>query len=233
MEALQERLIRLTSPECGVRNSRFTPHSALRTPHFVSGALLLALALGCTPMGKLPSIVDDTPKPSAHCCQAVVTWSNKVHYVPDTVNDGKPVPGIIGRLYLFGERIDYPLVGDGSIIVDLFNDAAPSPDGQPLERWQIDADTMHRLLRKDTIGWGYTLFLPWGSCRSDITRVHMTMRYEPRNGGNPLFAPSSGLTLEHPGTPTTAAAEPRRDMPPIGPPAAPVPPVKPSRYVVQ
>lgn len=233
MEALPQRLIAsFRIADCRLRFSDFNPQSAIR--NWCGAVVLTASLVGCTPLGKLPSMVDETPKPSAHCCQAVATWSNKVHYVPDTVNNGTPAPGIVGRFYLFGERIDYPQVGDGALIVDLFNDAAPAPNGQPLERWHIDADKLHLLLRKDTIGWGYTLFLPWGSCRPDITRVHMTARYEPRSGGTPLYAPSSGLTLEHPPSPAAAASQRpeaggARGIPPIGPPAAPVPPVAPSR----
>ena len=170
-------------------------------------------------------------KPAAICCQAVLTWSNKVHYAPDTVNGGVPTPGLVGRLYLFGDRIDYPLVGDGSLIVDLYNDTSGTPAEQPLERWHIDADTMQRLLRRDTIGWGYTLFLPWSSCKPEITRVRLTARFDPRHG-SPLFAPTSTVTLEHPG-PAAAAGGTSPDaprlLPPLGPPQSPVPPVRPSQ----
>lgn len=188
---------------------------------FLLGALV-AMG-GCTPFGKLPSMADSTPKP-VPACQVVVTWSNKVHLSPDTVNSGVPSPGIVARMYLFGDRIDYPQVGDGSIEVDLFNDSGPKPGEQPLERWHIDADTLRRLLRKDTIGWGYTLFLPWGSCNPAVTRVRMTLRYDPRNSGTPLYSATSALTLEHPNGPLVQAETPR-PMPPTGPPAAPIRPI--------
>jgi hypothetical protein len=115
---------------------------------------------------------------------------------------------LTGRLYLFGPQIDYPLAGDGSLIVELY---AASPPAQPsptsaaqpsspppaelqrLERWELDKATLHKLLRKDPIGWGYTLFLPWGSYRSDLTQVKLRVCYQPQRG-TPLYA-DSPLTL--------------------------------------
>lgn len=176
--------------------------------------------LGCETLGHFASRTDDVPKPSPSCCQAVVTWSNKVHSAPDVMNNGAPMPGLAGRLYLFGPTIDYPLVGDGSVTIDLFDDAAPQPQTQPLERWHIDADTLKRLVKKDAIGWGYTLFLPWSSCKREITRVHLTVRFDQKTG-TPLYTPSGPLTLEHPG----AAPDAQSSHPPVGPPATPVPPV--------
>jgi hypothetical protein len=128
----------------------------------------------------------------------VATWSHDVVTTPDPVHNGTPTPGLAGRLYLFGPEIGYPLVGDGSLSVDLYDEGPKVNGGTPvlLEQWHIDKDTLRRLLKRDMIGWGYTLFLPWGTCKPEITRINLKMRYEPLKG-YPLFTDSGPLTLAH------------------------------------
>ena len=70
-----------------------------------------------------------------------------------------------------------------------------------MEEWRIDKDTLKRLFKKDIVGNGYTLFLPWASCRPEVTKVHLTVRYNPVAGGAPLWAQTALLTIEHPPAP--------------------------------
>lgn len=158
---------------------------------------VLMTTTGCVGLG--PFALPSDPPPTGKVCQIVTTWNREVEFPPDPTHGGAPTPGISGRLYLFGPEINFPLVGDGSITVDLYNDAPKTPDGKPvlLEEWRIDKETLRRLLRKDMIGWGYTLFLPWGTYKPEITQVHLIVRYEPL-AGVPLYAPISPLTLENP-----------------------------------
>ena len=64
----------------------------------------------------------------------------------------------------------------------------------PLEEWRIDKDTLKRLHKKDVIGEGYTIFLPWATYKPEIARIQLKVRYEPVKGA-PLYAASSPLTL--------------------------------------
>lgn len=189
---------------------------------------------GCAPMApftsisnSMPSLSSDGPPAAAtNVCQVVVQWNKNVHYEPDPVNGGVPTPGIVGRLYLFGPTIDFPQAGDGSLMIDLFIDSDSKPGEKPVERWCIDPDTLRRLLRKDMVGWGYTLFLPWTTYQRDVTNVHMTVRYDPKSG-NPLYAPSSKVTLEHPVSPISPVGPSvPAGSPAIGSPAQPISPVQ-------
>lgn len=163
----------------------------------------LGVLVGCTTTSgfRLPG-----PPP----CQAVATWSNQITYAADPVHGGQLVPGLVGRLYLFGPEIGHPLTGDGTIVVDLFDDTprtgAPAP--VQLEQWRFDPASAKKLLKPDRIGLGYTLFLHWGTYRPDIKQVHLKVRYE-TDHGPPLFAPSASITLSHgtppPGTPAPTA----------------------------
>ena len=183
----------------------------------LAAALLVALlfAPGCM-LTECFTAKDGPPKPS-HPCQVVTTWMNKVQVAPDTVHNGAPMPGLVGRVYLFGETIDFTQVGDGAVVVELF-DETHGPAEKPLEQWAIDPVSLRKFLKKDTIGWGYSLFLPWATCRPDVTKVHVTCRYDPVAGGSPLFAPPSPLTLDH-GPVAVVAAPPM--VPTLPVPAAP------------
>jgi hypothetical protein len=122
----------------------------------------------------------------------------------DVVNGGQPLSGLGGRLYLFGQELGAPVIGDGSAIIDLCDVTPETTQGKPklLERWEIDQATLKRLARKDTIGWGYTLFLPWSTCRPEMTRVQLQVRYVPEKG-LPLFSPPALISLRNDAPVTT------------------------------
>ena len=175
-----------------------SPQGARRGLGLGWAAGLLTVASGCVPLESFLAQV--APPPGAAVCQVVATWQNKVMFTPDPVHGGTLTPGLAGRLYLFGPQIDFPLVGDGAVVIDLYDDN-PAGAGKPpvhLERWQIDRDTLKRLLRQDAIGWGYTLFLPWATYKPETTHVRLTLCYVPAQG-IPLYAPPTTLTLV-PGT---------------------------------
>lgn len=159
--------------------------------------LVACLLSGCV---GLEHFLDKPEKPpTGKVCQVVATWNRHVAFAPDPANGGVLTPGIVGRLYLFGPQIDFPLAAEGCLTVDLFDDR-PRAEGAPpvlLEEWRLDKDTLANLLRKDTIGWGYTLFLPWGTYKPDLTRVRLKLRYDPV-GGTPLYTESGPLTLMKP-----------------------------------
>jgi hypothetical protein len=160
----------------------------------VCGLLPAGLTTGCVSTDEFLNSPPEKPPPVP--CRVVATWNPEVVFTPDPVQGGNPTPGLVGRMYLFGEEISSPLVGDGAVVVDLY-DLAQTADGKPgvmLEEWQIDPDTLKRLQRKDPVGWGYNLFLPWGTYKPDITHVQLRLRYVPPNG-TPLYADSSPLTL--------------------------------------
>jgi hypothetical protein len=138
----------------------------------------------------------------------VATWNPQVVFTPDPVHAGEPTPGLVGRVYLFGEEIDYPEVGDGSIVVDLYDETsgAAAKASVPLEEWRIDKVTLKRLKRRDAIGWGYTLFLPWATYKPEITTVRLRLRYVPTKG-TPLYAESAPLAFSKGGIPIAVSAD--------------------------
>jgi hypothetical protein len=159
-------------------------------------AVAAALLAGCDSTGLPFCRSESSPPPPERACQIVAAWHNCVAYAADPTHNGTQSPGIAGRFYIFGEEIDYPRTADGSLTVDLYDESKGA--STMLERWEIDPRTLQRLVKKDMIGWGYTLFLPWSRFSADITRVRMKVRYQPAKGA-PLFtenavtlAPSNG-----------------------------------------
>jgi hypothetical protein len=111
------------------------------------------------------------------------------------------MPGLAGRLYVFGEDLR-PLEAPGKLTVVVYAVDKDNKAGPPLATWNFDSITLRKLGRKDAIGYGYTLFLPWLEYKPEIRRVQLDVRYVP-DGGQPLFAPSSTIALHQDGPPAT------------------------------
>jgi hypothetical protein len=167
--------------------------------------LLLVQGSGCATLDLLGTR-EEPPTGVVH--QLTVQWVNQVIFTPDPVHGGAPTPGLAGRLWLYGPEIGIPFAGDGSLVVDLFEEAPGGPDGKPIqrERWNIDKDTLRRLLKKDMIGWGYTLFLPWSTYRSEVTQVRLRVCYQPANGP-PIYAPERSTSLTSPEVANTVVGQ--------------------------
>jgi hypothetical protein len=145
----------------------------------------------------LPKTGPDEAIPHGAVCQVVATWNHQVVFAADPTHGGAPTPGLAGRLYLFGSEISYPLIEEGSLVVDLYDDtksAANSPP-LPLEEWRLDPDTLKRLVKKDMIGYGYTLFLPWGTYKPDINQIHLKARFVAAKGAS-FYADSGPVSLD-------------------------------------
>jgi len=163
-----------------------------------TGLLLYAvLAAGCVTLD--PWVKKHDTPPTGQVMQIAVTWDKCIAFVPDFTRGGKPNPGLLGRMYLFGAEAALPVACEGALVVDLFDDTPLASGGQSVmkERWNFDKDTLKGCLRKDIIGWGYTFFLPWGSYSPEIKQVHMMVRFTPQTGV-PYFSPSQTMVLIHP-----------------------------------
>ncbi len=180
----------------------------------------VVFASGCVTTAEL--LPGHEAPPAGKVAQVHATFHNQVIFSPDPANGGANGPGLAGRLYLFGPDMGYPLVGDGAVVVDLFDPTQPGPDGKPkqLERWVLNKDLLQRCLRKDTIGWGYTLLLPWGTYRQDLAQVLIKVRYDapkaPPIYANPItvvFNPVQDFQSARTSRPITTPAAPTGVMP--------------------
>jgi hypothetical protein len=211
---------------------RLTLKAGLWQQAALAGILLAALlcAPGCT-LDQCWTAKDAPPKGGP--CEVATAWLNRVQYTPDVANGGEAIPGLVCRMYLFDETEKHPLLADGGVTITLFDDTH-GPTTQPLEQWYIDPVTLKKFLKNDIVGPGYTLFLPWKSCRPDVVKVHLACKYEPAHG-TPLFDKVTPLTLEYvpppSGAPVVMAMPQQPTMPqqPVGPQQLPMPAPLPTR----
>jgi hypothetical protein len=174
------------------------------------------LSSGCVTTGG--ALLGDS-KPREVPVQLGVMWNHEVAFAPDPVHNGTPTPGLVGRIYIFGQVIGTPLEGDGALHVELW-EGGGSNRPTALEQWDIDPVTLRKFQRRDAVGPGYSVFLPWSTYRPDLTNVVMKVAYKPKTGA-PLYASPSSLVLTTsmdptPGQPVNLpqSLQPMSPMPP-------------------
>jgi hypothetical protein len=130
--------------------------------------------------------------------QVMACWQPEVQLLPDPAREGAPGPVLAGRVYVFDEEVKHPIPCPGSLIVDLYD--VTSGQEVMLEEWRIDTDTMKRLLKRDVIGWGYSVALPWSTCKPEVARVVLKLKFErgPDLSKGALAFTSAPMTLSHP-----------------------------------
>jgi len=110
-------------------------------------------------------------------------WADGLVSQPDPMQNGLPMPGFAGRVYLFGPHLGQPLEARGPITVYLYDSLAPR-EGKPTPRemWNIDPDSLKKVLKKDGLGWGYNLWLPWSTYSADLKQVYLIVQYRNPEG---------------------------------------------------
>jgi hypothetical protein len=129
-------------------------------------------------------------------------WNNKVIYAPDPTHGGDPVPGLMGKMWVFGPDISVPLSLDGEIFVGAWDNGPTINGGQPvlLEAWHIDPEAAKKIRRRDFIGGeAYNLFLPWSQYTVDLKQINVVARFNAPDGRSLVSAPET-LTLDHSAT---------------------------------
>jgi hypothetical protein len=179
----------------GTSGGRGKRPAALRRLALLAGlALALAPATGCVTLDVLYPL--EKP-PVGLPCQLATTWEPGLRQALDPYHGGAPYHALAGRLFLFDAEGTHLITGDGEIKVELFDDRPLAVGGTPvaLERWDFPSEVAKLLCRKDAVGWGYTLVLPWiTSYRPEITQVHVRVCYQPP-GGAPMYIESSAIKL--------------------------------------
>jgi hypothetical protein len=115
--------------------------------------------------------------------QLVVLWGDGVVVQADPMQGGAKVPGFACRAYLFGKDYQDPLRADGHVLFYLFEDKdGAESNSVPLEIWDVKPEDLEGRSRKDLLGWGYDLWIPWRTYRPDLKQVHLRGRYQTKEG---------------------------------------------------
>jgi hypothetical protein len=168
----------------------------------------LAFSVGC--FGSKKELVAPEPTKAATVAvtakgelssqfRLVPTFSNKITLAADPLKGGSVNPGLLGRVYLFGADPKFPLLMDGELVVDLFDHTTKPGQDEPkmLEQWRFDAATLPKFAKKDMMGDGYSIFLPWGTYGEDLTQIMLQMRFTSTDGKVSVFNQTGLLSLDH------------------------------------
>src|SRR5204863_4348378 len=146
-------------------------------------------------------------------------WRKKIEYLPDPSRDGSMGPGLVGQMFLFTTTSQFA-PADGRLVVEMFDETTRAVQPQPkapvrLGRWCFEKDVLKRLVTVDErFGKCYALFLPWPDYRPDVTKVRLTVKYEPEHG-HPLYAEPFLMVIDN-GQPAALAGFGSADSLPVG-----------------
>jgi hypothetical protein len=153
-----------------------------------------------------PVVANTAPAKPGEAARLTVAFSNKVIYAPDPTRGGNLLPGLLGRLYVFSTDEGVPIIADGEIVVDVWDNSSKAAGGQPrlIEVWNIDRESFAKFRKRDIIGEGYSIFLPWSTYNVDIRQVNVIVRHTGADG-RVLMSPPETLTVDHANTLQRAA----------------------------
>jgi hypothetical protein len=147
------------------------------------------------PSNQTPKRIDENaqetekPPPAGVPSRIAASWENSIsHSMPGVLTSGQATPGLAGRLCLFGPTSDVPMTGNGSVVMEMF---VESKEGGSVkfDQREMDGKTLQQWLSRDRIGWGYTLFLPWGAHKLEMRMVRIKTCFKPSHGA-PVFSES-------------------------------------------
>ena len=174
-------------------------------------APLLLWSSGCETLR--PSKPVAALPPTGQPGEVMATWNPNVVFAPDPTNRGRSTPALTGRVHLIDKDTEAMIVGDGSMIVSLYDEhpqVGQDGDPVPLEVWKITPECLKLSARRDQVGWGYSLALPWSTYRPDIGSVRLLVRYQPASegkGGMPIYRDCPLMTLQNSGGNAQATAQ--------------------------
>jgi hypothetical protein len=171
-------------------------------------AFLAALGMtGCTDLHALstkkwfdPNYVNPHSRHSVN--QVMALWENRIRTTQNSQAHGAPLMGLAGRIYLMnmdpGTQEHHAVDARGVILVtmhDLTQPSGPGVEAPKLAEWRFDPHALRLLKRKDYVGDGYTLFLPWEEYRPDVKKVAVQVVYMPEKG-SPYYGEPTQITLQ-------------------------------------
>lgn len=171
-----------------------------RSPWLPGCLLLLGIVCQSGCMGGTDLIMSQARPTVGVPSQIISNWMTEIQSPADPTHEGNPLPGLAGRIYLFSEKGDLPILADGQIFIELYDDGpgahgADNVQNPPIVRCRYDKDALKKLEKHDPIGWGYTMFLPWDNYKPGvINKVRLKVWFE-RPTGERLYGDTVSLKL--------------------------------------
>jgi hypothetical protein len=149
--------------------------------------VVLFTACGCRTVPTRGTAVA-APRTTGSISQVVVLWSEAV-----LRQDNVPVAqGFAGKVYLFGPDSNASVTAPGKFTIYAYDDTATATNGQrtahvkPDYTWELAESDLKDLLKKDAIGWSYSLWLPCGAPAPTERRYTLMVCFTPEKGPRAL-----------------------------------------------
>ena len=186
--------MRMSDPAAGVQPAAATKTAAKPDGGVKQAGATLPAVVSLPTLPKIPGLGGHGP---GQATELAVTWQHRLAFLPDPARNGTPGPGIVGQMFMFSAGPKMPFAtADGPLTVTMFDETPGRQSDKPLGSWTFDKDTLRRFITVDErFGKCYALFLPWPQYRAHVTRVKLTVRYDPETG-YPLFTEPSVLTID-------------------------------------
>jgi hypothetical protein len=156
-------------------------------------ATITLLLLGC---GSLPTRAKfvSIPQKSSSVSRVVVLWSEGVLRQANL-----PVSqGFAAKVYLFGPDATEATTSQGKFKVYAYDDTNAAnrdkPGAKPDRTWEVDLADLKELMKKDAIGWSYSLWLPFSPPADSERRCSLILCFVP-DKGSPVISDSTLVTL--------------------------------------
>ena len=166
----------------------------------------LFIGAGCFSLDK---VAGDKP-PQGPVAQVQTWWRSELAATQNKFANGETLPGIAGRVYLFSGDLakdGRPVEAHGNckLVVEMKYIAS---NKQPVTiRWDFAKKThLDKVLRKDRLGWGYTIFLPWAEYDPGVPFANITLAFIQENG-EAIYATPTRLRLQQQATPVQATTQ--------------------------
>lgn len=193
-----------TKPEAPAAPKPEVVQAAAKTPAVASGQSLGVEQDRSAPRVELPApkaapvVANTAPAKPGEAARLTAAFSNKVIYAPDTTKGGDQIPGLLGRLYIFSTDEAVPIVAEGELVIDVWDNSPQSNGGKPklLEVWHLDPQSFANFRKRDIIGEGYSIFLPWSTYNIDVKQINVIVRFNGKDG-RVLQTPPETLTVDH------------------------------------
>ena len=113
----------------------------------LTAVVLQVFTAGCVTLDTKPSPPSAKPAIGGVVHQIKTIWESELMFTEDTEHNGVPVPGLVGRVFLFGPDTGKTLRGQGVMVVDLYDAQQLGKDGNPklLQKWNIDKVSLDQL----------------------------------------------------------------------------------------
>jgi hypothetical protein len=116
--------------------------------------------------------------------EVMMWWDDNLHLTQDPARYGASLPGLAGRTYLFSGENQQLAEASGKIVVGMYDMTPTHSGGEAAQLVAVtyDMNALKQLKRKDQIGDGYTLFIPWETYHPAVKEVMVKLAYLPDKG---------------------------------------------------